>query len=259
MKKILSLFLAFLMLAVSSSNALALAFPSDSEQKSVQEKINYLKHEGIIEGYENGDLALERPIKRSEITKIIVYSLGKKDAAKLMEQEPALFSDIENHWAKGVIQFAAKNKNAKNDVTMVNGYPDKTFKPEKNISNAEVLKMLVALTKEDLKPEDVAKAQWPFDWIRWALELKIIGDNSGINKSILPNEPATRQDAFVALYNALSRYGKGTSKVPEFVPNVIITPGDESNGRNTPNPQPNPGKKPGSPEEKIEEEIKREK
>lgn len=259
MKKILSLFLAFLMLAVSSSNALALAFPSDSKQKSNQEKINYLKHEGIIEGYENGDLALERPIKRSEITKIIVYSLGKKDAAKLMEQEPALFSDIENHWAKGVIQFAAKNKNAKNDVTMVNGYPDKTFKPEKNISNAEVLKMLVALTKEDLKPEDVAKAQWPFDWIRWALELKIIGDNSGINKSILPNEPATRQDAFVALYNALSRYGKGTSKVPEFVPNVIIPPGDESNGRNTPNPQPNPGKKPGSPEQKIEEEIKREK
>lgn len=259
MKKILSLFLAFLMLAVSSSNALALAFPSDSEQKSNQEKINYLKHEGIIEGYGNGDLALERTIKRSEITKIIVYSLGKKDAAKLMEQEPALFSDIENHWAKGVIQFAAKNKNAKNDVVMVNGYPDKTFKPDKYISNAEVLKMLVALTKEDLKPEDVAKAQWPFDWIRWALELKIIGENSGINKSILPNAPATRQDAFVALYNALSRYGEGTSKVPEFVPSVIITPGDESNGRNTPNPQPNPGKKPGSPEQKIEEEIKREK
>ena len=55
MKKILSLFLAFLMLAVSSSNALALAFPSDSEKKSNQEKINYLKHEGIIEGFGTPD------------------------------------------------------------------------------------------------------------------------------------------------------------------------------------------------------------
>ncbi len=45
------------------------------------EKVNFLKEKGIIDGYPDGSLGLEKNLKRSEITKILVYSLGDKNKA----------------------------------------------------------------------------------------------------------------------------------------------------------------------------------
>lgn len=48
----------------------------------------------------------------------------------------ALFSDIENHWAKAFIEQAAAAK-------MINGYPDGTFKPENKLTRTQAASILV--------------------------------------------------------------------------------------------------------------------
>ncbi|MDU5184889.1 MAG: S-layer homology domain-containing protein [Peptoniphilus harei] len=155
------------------------------------EKVNFLKEKGIIDGYPDGSLGLEKNLKRSEITKILVYSLGNKNKAIELQGKEIPFSDVgKDYWANGVISYA------KNNMNLISGYPDGTFKGEKNITNAELLKILVC-QKKNLKLSEINNAKWPYDWIKWAEEENICG------KNINPNAYANRKDAFQFLYNTI--------------------------------------------------------
>lgn len=155
------------------------------------EKVNFLKEKGIIDGYPDGNLGLEKNLKRSEITKILVYSLGNKNKAIELQGKEIPFSDVgKDYWANGVISYA------KNNMNLISGYPDGTFKGEKNITNAELLKILVC-HKKNLNKTAINNAKWPYDWIKWAEEENICG------KNINPNSFALRKDAFQFLYNTI--------------------------------------------------------
>lgn len=155
------------------------------------EKVNFLKEKGIIDGYPDGSLGLEKNLKRSEITKILVYSLGDKNKAIELQGKEIPFSDVgKDYWANGVISYA------KNNMNLISGYPDGTFKGENNITNAELLKILVC-QKKNLKASEINNAKWPYDWIKWAEEENICG------KNINPNAYALRKDAFEFLYNTI--------------------------------------------------------
>ncbi|MDU1643001.1 MAG: S-layer homology domain-containing protein [Peptoniphilus harei] len=155
------------------------------------EKVNFLKEKGIIDGYPDGSLGLEKNLKRSEITKILVYSLGDKNKAIELQGKEIPFSDVgKDYWANGVISYA------KNNMNLISGYPDGTFKGEKNITNAELLKILVC-HKKNLNKTAINNAKWPYDWIKWAEEENICG------KNINPNSFALRKDAFQYLYNTI--------------------------------------------------------
>lgn len=155
------------------------------------EKVNFLKEKGIIDGYPDGSLGLEKNLKRSEITKILVYSLGDKNKAIELQGKEIPFSDVgKDYWANGVISYA------KNNMNLISGYPDGTFKGENNITNAELLKILVC-QKKNLNASEINNAKWPYDWIKWAEEENICG------KNINPNAYALRKDAFEFLYNTI--------------------------------------------------------
>ena len=155
------------------------------------EKVNFLKKKGIIDGYPDGSLGLEKNLKRSEITKILVYSLADKNKAIELQGKKIPFSDVgKDYWANGVISYA------KNNMNLISGYPDGTFKGENNITNAELLKILVC-QKKNLKASEINNAKWPYDWIKWAEEENICG------KNINPNAYALRKDAFEFLYNTI--------------------------------------------------------
>lgn len=155
------------------------------------EKVNFLKEKGIIDGYPDGSLGLEKNLKRSEITKILVYSLGDKNKAIELQGKEIPFSDVgKDYWANGVISYA------KNNMNLISGYPDGTFKGENNITNAELLKILVC-KKKNLKASEINNAKWPYDWIKWAEEENICG------KNINPNSFALRKDAFQFLFNTI--------------------------------------------------------
>ncbi|WP_454207281.1 S-layer homology domain-containing protein [Peptoniphilus sp. Marseille-Q6390] len=155
------------------------------------EKVIFLKEKGIIDGYPDGSLGLENNLKRSEITKILVYSLGNKNKAIELQGKEIPFSDVgKDYWANGVISYA------KNNMNLISGYPDGTFKGEKNITNAELLKILVC-HKKNLNKTAINNAKWPYDWIKWAEEENICG------KNINPNSFALRKDAFQFLFNTI--------------------------------------------------------
>lgn len=155
------------------------------------EEVNFLKEKGIIDGYPDGSLGLENNLKRSEITKILVYSLGNKNKAIELQGKEIPFSDVgKDYWANGVISYA------KNNMNLISGYPDGTFKGEKSITNAELLKILVC-HKKNLNKTAINNAKWPYDWIKWAEEENICG------KNINPNSFALRKDAFQYLYNTI--------------------------------------------------------
>lgn len=165
---------------------------------SRDEKIAYLQKAGVVTGYPDGTLGLDAPIKRSEIATLLVKIDGKQAEAA---EKAAVFKDVPtSHWANGFIRVASEMKNP-GGVSAIIGYPDGTFRPEKNISNAEMMKILVAGSKADLTLADEAKADWPASWINWAREMNIVGPGAGVD-GLDPDKSATRGDVFVMVYNA---------------------------------------------------------
>ncbi len=195
--------LAATILATGIQSSLAYSAPALKKVQKPEEKIAELKDKKIISGYLDGSLKLDSNIKRSEIAKTLVYSIGLENSAKELQKEKSAFKDVaEENWAKGIINVAKDTKGEKNKIALINGYPDGTFRPEKNITNAEVIKMLVVLKKDDLTADMVKESSWPASWINWASQEGIIGKEAGVEIKDF-GAAASRQDAFLMLYNAL--------------------------------------------------------
>lgn len=183
--------LAALMLATS------LLVPSPAWAVGRDDKINALKNEGVVTGYPDGSLGLDRPISRAEVSVLLIRMTRHQPKGRGAQ----IFKDVpSSHWASGYVQTACRLKNPQG-VSSIVGYPDGTFRPANPVTNAEMMKMLTVAAKDGLSPEDVKGATWPTSWIRWADELGIVGAGSDVNASDA-KAPATRGDVFVMIYNA---------------------------------------------------------
>ena len=91
--------------------------------------VSTLSSMGIITGYPDGTFHPNAAITRAEFAAIAARfdNDGDKTAAK--------FSDIATHWAKDEISIAYNNG-------WINGYPDGTFGPQRNITRAETATMI---------------------------------------------------------------------------------------------------------------------
>lgn len=90
--------------------------------------ISTLANTGVLNGYPDGTFKPNKAITRGELAKVIALF------ADLQEGE-LQFTDIDGHWAKPYILLAGGNG-------WVNGYPDGSFKPNKNITRAETMAMI---------------------------------------------------------------------------------------------------------------------
>ena len=107
--------------------------------------VSTLSSMGIITGYPDGTFRPNANITRAEFAAIAARfdPSGNKTAAA--------FSDILNHWAKDEISIAFNN-------SWVDGYPDGTFLPQRNISRAEAMTLVNRVlnrkpeAKDDLLP-----------------------------------------------------------------------------------------------------------
>lgn len=98
-------------------------------------------------------------------------------------------ADISGHWAEDVISDWA-NKG------LANGYPDGTFRPNKDISRAEFIKLVnnaFEYTEEkEISFTDVSEDQWFYSTIKVASSSGYIqGYDDG---SMRPNKPITREE-----------------------------------------------------------------
>jgi len=189
LKKILATALAAAMILGVASIASAASF-SDTAGHAREVAIQRLAGLGLLNGYPDGSFKPGNPITRAEFAKVIVYAMGLKEAADMLSGGPVGFSDVApTHWASGYISIAAAQN-------IVKGYPDGTFGPEKNVTYAEALTMILrAIGYEPV----LSKAVWPVAYVTKAAEL---GINKGISFNASVN--ATRGDVAGLLANAVT-------------------------------------------------------
>ena len=210
-KKIISLVLALVMVLGTFSSVFAettkkaeakKAEAGEKVEKVVgkDNKIQYIIDKKLVEGYEDGDYGLDKNIKRSEITRLLVLANGNEELAKQLQGSMKIYSDVDTkHWANGVISVGTTVPSDANGIAMLAGYPDGSFKPENDVTYAELAKMLVVLAKEDLTADMVKNAKWATSWMTWAAQLGILDDVNVVDS----NKAANRADAFTMVYNAL--------------------------------------------------------
>ncbi|ACV62797.1 Ig domain protein group 2 domain protein [Desulfofarcimen acetoxidans DSM 771] len=121
------------------------------------------------------------------------------------------FSDVANsHWAYNAISQLSKNG-------LVNGYPDGTFRPDREMSRAEFVTVLSkALQLPDYKPAastfgDVAASDWYAGAVETVVHAGIISGYG--NGSFGPNDSVTREQASVILVKALGKNNEAAAKM----------------------------------------------
>lgn len=120
--------------------------------------IEYVRAQGIVEGYSDNTYRADSTINRAEFTKLLVmakFSSGTIESC--MTNIAVLFSDTPHDaWFTPYICTAFRNG-------IVNGYPDSSFRPSNSISYAEAAKMI----KETFGVEWVTSGDCTADYDRW--------------------------------------------------------------------------------------------
>ena len=215
-KKFLSLVLALVMVLGTLTPVFAeeAAAPKDKIEKAAKTapsaKVQWLVDEKIVsgrklfkDGDEKTDLSLDKNLQRDEITRLLVLGKGLENLANLVQGTMRPYVDVDNsNWANGVITVGSYHLKNTQGVPMLAGYPGHKFLPTRNVSYAELAKMLVTLVDNTITPKDVANFQWPSDWMVRAANLGILaGVEVKDSKAFV-----TRQAAFEMLYNAMYLY-----------------------------------------------------
>ncbi|SHH33473.1 S-layer homology domain-containing protein [Tepidibacter thalassicus] len=189
-KKVLSVALAGALAFGGMSTAFAAAPEMNKDtDKKVVEAVERLSAFGIVNGMEDGKYHEEMKVTREQFAKILVTALGLSDAADAAKGATK-FSDVDgSRWSSGYINVAAGQG-------LLNGYPDGTFKPTKEVSYAEAVTMLVrALGYKD----EFLPGSWPGNYVAKAADT---GITSGA-KFADANGTADRGTVAVLVDNAL--------------------------------------------------------
>ena len=120
MKKTLSVFLSLILIFAFSTMALA-SPPNFMEKNKVNKEMK-----------EKYRVQKEKQIQNEK-------QVQNEKEKKL--QKASKFKDMGNHWAKGSIDLLA-------GMGLINGYPDGTFQPDKSVSQAECIELLMRLAED---------------------------------------------------------------------------------------------------------------
>lgn len=186
MKKILSFVLAFVLVASTINVGFA-----QGEVKTNKDKIDYLVEKGYVLGDAKG-LRLNDSITREEFAVMLTKVLNQESAAKAAMSVPSAFKDMAaDRWSNGYVNIASELK-------IIAGYSDGTFRPRKNVSYQEAIKMLaVAAGGTDIKP--ATEGEWAAPFISYAASKGLL---NGLGE-LKYKDQATRENVFVMIYNYL--------------------------------------------------------
>ena len=205
MKKILALILVF-SLALGTFS-FAAAAPPDVEGTEFEGPVAKLVALGIISGFPDGTYRPGEPVTRAQFAKIIVTALGVDETAGFAADDTKFEDVAADHWAAGFVNVAV-------DLGIIAGYPDGTFLPEREVSYAEAIKMIVAALGYTPKANDLGG--YPSGFLAVAAEEGITD-----NVTVKENVAANRGDIAVMVDNALTvpmMVQKTWGENPQFAP-----------------------------------------
>ncbi len=169
---------------------------------------------GVLAGDEEGNLLLDKTVTRAEMAVIVCRLLALENVAVKARVTTPAFSDVSiTHWAAGYIEVVKAQG-------IINGYPDGTFCPEKEVSYAEVLKMLI--TSCGYLPKANCMGGYPMGVMAVAMQ-------NGLTKDVAfqQDSPATRGDVACFVLRALDlpimvQTGYGVREEYQLDPEVTL-------------------------------------
>lgn len=126
------------------------------------------------------------------------------------------YTDInQNHWAYNYVKLLS-------DENIVVGYPDKTFRPDNNITRAEFAAMVIkALRQQDAQlkysPEfsDVPKEHWAYNAVSKAAYFDLVKGTS--DGKFLPEETVSRAQVLSIVVNSLTTEDMTSEKARQIL------------------------------------------
>lgn len=189
---------------------------SDTQKDS----LNYMYRHGIIDGYPDGTFRPKNKINRAELVKIIMDASHKKADS----DEKNCFPDVKNNqWYAPYICTAKING-------WIEGYPDKTFQPEKNINKVEALKIMGAIQNWGLSKECMTELGWknPYkdtEKCSWYFNLIVNAEDESFidgGNYFYPGKEIMREEVAEILFRTLLREKLGRiSKSQENAENTL--------------------------------------
>ena len=165
----------------------------DISEHWAKKEINQFISSGYVNGYEDGTFRPDNSITRAEFVKLVNKYFGFNN------KEDIKFSDINtNDWYYNDICIASKSG-------YINGYEDKTFKPNKTITREEVSKILISIkNKQDnvydklnKYPDKNKVSNWAKPYVEGAIEQGYLkGNDLGF---LNPTNNITRAESITIL------------------------------------------------------------
>lgn len=167
--------------SANSVRAEGVGFSDVKEDHPNFSAIEFLRQEGVIKGRSEKIFSPESKVNRAEALKMILVGLGEnKITLPSTESDPKAlgFKDIVvKDWYLPYLRVALEKK-------IIGGYPDKTFRPQKEINRAEGLKIIISLfDQEGLKNpgehgfSDVKKNDWFHTFFAYAQNKNLLSPN----------------------------------------------------------------------------------
>ena len=160
--------------------------------------IDYLKSQGIIQGYEDDTFRPEQAVSRVEALKFIFSGLKKEVVAGVKLNFPDTEADA---WYASYVATAQRDG-------IVKGYPDGYFRPSNKVNRVEFMKMLISAMGTDVDPvvmanpyADVHYLEWYAPYAQFVKETNISPWNG---TSLHGGEAMTRGEVAEMLYRLLA-------------------------------------------------------
>ena len=182
----------------------AISYPDVPESFWARQQVSLVSMLNIVTGYPDGSFRPEGNISRAEMAALLMRSKGNDNRYPILDNrisniEPRTsFKDVKsNHWAAGFITDAAS-------AGVVEGYPDRTFRPKGNITRAEGLAMIARFAKITQEAysfqyfPDVSSSYWASPIIAGSSKAGLLEYLKG--QAFEPKRYLTRAEAVEILY-----------------------------------------------------------
>lgn len=148
-----------------------------------------LREDGIVKGYAAGTFRPGAPVNRAEFLKTVLVAAGVEPTGS------ACFPDVKAEWFAPAVCLAR-------EMGIVSGYEDGKFHPERDVSRAEAVK--IVLTAFDLLPSDLIEG-----W-NWYDKYFFIAESGGSLEGMgsfhdQPEKSLTRGEMAQLIANALGQ------------------------------------------------------
>ncbi len=185
-----------LTLLIFSSFSVQAIKPSDISNHWAQDYILTLVNEEIMNIYPDGNFKPQKNISRGEFAGALARAMN------LIPVQKNQFDDINTYPEQEYI-------NALAEKNIINGYPDGSFKPDKEITKAEIVTVILkglgikneeeTINLDNYKPFiDIPEDHWATNNIKITEKLGIVENNN--QKIFYPDSSTTRADAAKYIY-----------------------------------------------------------